>query len=163
MKISLFKLGIVLSIAGMILISVVFLEGNRTTEEFLLEQSNSHSVKLGFDGEGIGYYKIFMPEFSGEEVFVQVLDDNKNIISEQSVHTKMSVEYFDFGKSEEYSINIANISKNPINMIVEFGNTNSHNMIPSGVMILVGAVLIIIASYIKLKNYKIEHPDENIS
>jgi len=146
----------------MIWTGIIFLEGDKISEEFMLESSNAHSVKLDFDGRDIGYYKIFMPEYSGEELFVQVLDNNKNIISEQSVITKMSVGYFDFEGSEKYSVNIANISKNSINVIVEFGNTNSEKMILSGIMILVGGIMIIIASYLKLKNYKIEHPDENI-
>ncbi len=147
----------------MIWTGIIFLEGDKISEEFMLESSNSHSVKLDFEGKDIGYYKIFMPEYSGEELFVQVLDDNKSIISEQSVQTKMSVGYFDFERSGKYSVNIANISKNSINLQVEFGNTNSQNMIPSGIMILVGALMIILSSYLKLQNYKIEHPDENIS
>jgi hypothetical protein len=163
MKVSLFKIGIILSVIGMIWISVVFLERDKISEDFLLESSSSHSIKLDFVGKDIGYYKILMPEFSGEEIFIQVLDYNKNIISEQSVHTKMSVGYFDFEKSGKYLVNIANISKNSINMQIEFGNTNSQNMIPSGIMIVVGAVMIILASYMKLKNYRIEQPDENIS
>jgi hypothetical protein len=36
-------------------------------------------------------------------------------------------------------------------------------MIPAGVLILVGAITIIVISYLKIKNYKIEQPDENIS
>ncbi len=148
---------------GMIWISIVFLDVNRISEEFLLEQSNSHNIELPFAGADIGYYRIFMPEFSGEEIFVQILDINSNIVSEQIVQTKMSVGYFDFDKTGTYSIKIVNISKNTINLQVEFGNTNSQNMIPSGVMVLVGAVIIIIASYMKLKNYRIEQPDENIS
>jgi len=147
----------------MIWISLVFVEGEKITEQFLLEPSNSHDVNLDFQGDGIGYYKIFMPEYLGCEIFVQVLDNNKNIISEQTVHTKMSVGYFEFEKNGKYTINISNISKEQINIQVEFGETNSGNMIPSGIMILVGVLLIISISYIKLKNYKIEHPDENIS
>jgi len=163
LKISLFKIGIVLSIIGMIWISLVFVEGEKTTEQFMLESSNSHNVNLDFEGKGIGYYKIFMPEYVGYEVFVQVLDDDKNIISEQTVHTKMSVGYFKFEGNGKYTINVSNISKEQINMQIEFGETNSGNMIPSGVMVLVGVVLIIITSSMKLKNYKIEQPDENIS
>ncbi len=163
MKVSLFKIGIILSVIGMIWISVVFLERDKISEDFLLESSSSQSIKMDFVGKDIGYYKIFMPEFSGEEIFVQVLDDDKNIISEQSVHTKMSVGYFDFENSGKYLINIANISKNSINMQIEFGNTNSQNMISSGIIIVVGAVMIILASYMKLKNYRLEQPDENIS
>ncbi len=163
MKISLIKIGITLSVIGIIWTTMIFLEGDRISEEFMLESLNSHNIKLDFEGKDIGYYKIFMPEYSGEELFIQVLDNNKNIISEQSVNTKMSVGYFDYERSEKYTVKIVNISKNSINLQVEFGNTNSQNMIPSGIMIVVGAIMIMLASYLKLKNYKIEHPDENIS
>ena len=147
----------------MIWISLVFVEGEKITEQFLLEPSNSHNVNLDFQGNGIGYYKIFMPEYLGYEIFVQVLDNNKNIISEQTIHTKMSVGYFEFERNGKYTISVSNISKEKINMQVEFGETNSENMIPSGIMILVGIILIISMSFMKLKNYRIEHPDENIS
>ena len=163
MSLSLFKIGIILGISGIIWISIVFFEGNRTTEEFLLESLNSHSIKLDFVGKDIGYYKVFMSEFAGEKMFVQILDHNGNIISEQSVQTKMSVEYFDFDKSDKYSAKITNISENPINLQFEFGNTNSQNMIPAGIILLVGVIIIIISSYMKLKNYRIAQPDENIS
>ena len=36
-------------------------------------------------------------------------------------------------------------------------------MIPAGILILVGAVTMIVMSYLKIKNYNIEQPDENIS
>jgi len=153
----------VLTITGMIWTSMIFLEGDRISEEFLLEPSRTHSIKLDFEGEEIGYYKVFMPEFDGYELFIQILDKDDNIVSEKSVHTKMSVGYFDVEKIGKYSVSITNISKNSINLQVEFGNTNSQKMFASGMMILVGAVLIILASYLRLKNYKIEQPDENIS
>ena len=51
----------------------------------------------------IGYYKIYMPEFTDENIFVQILDTNLNIIQEQKVNTKFSVAYFDFDKEWEYT------------------------------------------------------------
>ena len=36
-------------------------------------------------------------------------------------------------------------------------------MLPSGIMVLVGALVMMIISYMKIKNYKIEQPEENIS
>jgi len=147
----------------MIWISVEFLEGEKSIEQFTLEPFDSHSLNLDFKGEGIGYYKIFMPEYLGYEIFVQILDNGKNIISEQTVHTKMSVGYFEFEKSGEYSIKISNIYKEGINFQVEFGETNSQEMVLPGIMVLVGAIMIIVTSFLKLKNYKIEQPDENIS
>ena len=82
-----------------------------------------------------------MPEFSGEEIFVQILDIRENVIEEQIVQTKMSVGYFDFNENGEYTIKITNISENPINIQIEFGNTNSQKMYSiRNFMILVGAM-----------------------
>jgi len=153
----------VLSVIGMIWISFVFLQGDRISEEIILKSTNSQDIELDFNGKGIGYYKVFMPEFAGNQVFVQILDRNQNIISEEIIQTKMSVGYFDFEKSGIYTIKITNPSENQINLQVELGDANSENMISPGVMILVGAVMIIVSSYMKLKNYSIEQPDENIS
>ena len=147
----------------MIWISFVFLQGDKISEGIVLKSTNSHDIELNFNGKGIGYYKIIMPEFAGDQIFVQILDRNQNIISEEIIQTKMSVGYFDFEKSGIYTIKITNPSENQINLQVEFGDANSENMIYSGVMILVGAVMIIASSYMKLKNYNIEQPDENIS
>ena len=146
----------------MIWISFVFLQGDRIAEEIVLKSSNSHDVELNFNGKGIGYYQVFMPEFAGEQVFVQILDTNQNIISEENVHTKMSVGYFDFEKSGIYTVKIINPTENQINLEIELGDASSVTMISPGVMILVGAVMIIFSSYMKLKNYSIEQPDKNI-
>lgn len=162
LKSSLFKIGVMLCVIGMIWISFVFLQGDKIYDEVILESSNSHDVKMNLEGKGTGYYKVFMPEFSGEQIFVQILDNNQNIIYEESVQTKMSVGYFDFEKIGIYTVKVTNPSKNQINIQVELGDAGSEIMIPPGIMILVGAVMIIFTSYMKLKNYKIEHPDKNI-
>ena len=162
LKISLFKIGIALSVIGMVWISFIFLGGDKTMEEFVLKPSNSYDMKLNFNGEGNGYYKVFMPEFTGEQVFIQILDKNDNIISEEKIQTKMSVGYFDFVQSGTYTVKITNPTEKQLSIQLELGDANAETMIPPGVMILVGAVMIIFSSYMKLKNYKIEHPEENI-
>ena len=75
----------------------------------------------------------------------------------------MSVGYFDFNEDGMYLVKITNISKNSIDIQTEFGNTNSQKMLPSGIIVLVGAIVMMIMSYMKIKNYKIEQPEENIS
>ena len=129
----------------------------------MLKQSDSFELNSEFEGVDIGFYRVYMPEFAGEEVFVQILDTKDNVIQEEQVQTKMSVGYFDFNEDGTHTVKVTNISKNQINLQVEFGNTNSQQMIPAGVLILVGAITIIVISYLKIKNYKIEQPDENIS
>ena len=163
MKISLFKLGLGLVIIGIIWISLIFNDSEKVYDSVSLEQSNSFEISSDFIGNDIGYFKIYIPNFNGEQIFVQILDGNKNVIEEQRVQTKLSVGYFDFNKGGIFTTKIANISENPINIEIEFGNTNSQKMIPAGMMILIGSVIIIMISYMKLKNYNIEQPDENIS
>jgi len=157
------KLGLGLTIIGIIWISFIFVETEKIQDTILLKQSNSFELKLEFTGADIGFYRIYMPEFSGEEVFVQILDTKDNVIQEEEIHTKMSVGYFDFNEDGTHTVKITNISKNQINLQVEFGNTNSLQMIPAGILILVGSLIMIAMSYLKIKNYKIEQPDENIS
>lgn len=163
MKISSFKISLVLVIIGMIWLSLIFNETEKMRDSILLEQSNSIEVKSELSGVDIGYYKLYMPEFTGEDVFVQILDAGDNVIKEQRVQTKMAVGYFDFSENGVYTVKITNISKNTIDLQIEFGNTNSKKMMPAGAMLLAGALGMIITSYIKIKNYNIEQPEENIS
>lgn len=163
MKVSLFKLSLVLVIIGSIWISFIFNETEKTQESVLLKQSDSLELKSKFVGDDIGYYKVYMPEFSADDIFVQIRDNNDNIIQEQSIQTKMSVGYFDFNEDGTYTVKATNISENQIMIQIEFGNTNSQRMIPAGILLVLGVFVLIVISYVKLKNYNIAQPDENIS
>jgi len=158
-----FKIGIGLTILGMFWLSVVFDEGERISESFSLKSSDSTEIEINFEGKDIGYYKIFIPEFSGEGVLVQILDQNQNIISDGIVETKMSVGYFDFEQGGTYVAKITNLSNDQMNLEFELGDTNGREMIIPGIVTLAGGLMIVIASYIKLRDYRIEQPDEKIS
>lgn len=163
MKLSLFKIGLILIIGGSLWISFVFTESDKVQDTFLITESNSVNLGLKLMGNEIGYYKIFMPEFGGDELFIQIQDDEYNIIQEEVIQTKMSVGYFDFSEDGIYTIKVTNISKNQIKTEIEFGNTNSQKMIPGGILLFIGAITMIVIAYLKLKNYNIAQPDENIS
>ena len=165
MKISALKIGIVVVVIGMVWVSAILNETEKNHEEIVLKKANSIESKIELAGKnGIGYYKIYMPEFEKEKsVFVQILDTNLNVIKEQKVNTKFLVSYFDFNKDGIYTIKVSNISENQVNVQIEFGDTNSQGMVVPGVMILLGSLLIMLISYLKIKNYKIEQPDENIT
>jgi len=163
LKISLFKTGIGIVIIGMIFLYLVFYDGERIVENFSLKSSDSVEMQMDFEGRDIAYYKIFIPNFSGNRVFVQVMDQNHNIISDGIVATKLSVGYFDFESSGKYVVKITNFSNEQMNLEVEFGDTNGREMIIPGIMTLVGGLMVVVALYIKLRDYRIEQPDENIS
>ena len=142
---------------------MIFVEGEKISDEFTLEPLESHKIQSYFEGEGVGYYKILMPEFLKYKIFAQVLDEDENIISEKNVETKMSVSYFDFEKNGKYTINVVNTLEHPIEIQIELGNTKVKEMIYSGIMTFAGGIMIVVLSFVKLRNYRIEHPEENIT
>ena len=146
MKITAFKIGLVIVIIGMIWVSGIFNETEKNHDAVILKESNSIESKLEFSGVGIGYYKIYMPEFSDENVFVQILDKNLNVIQEQKVNTKFSVAYFDVDKDGIYTIKVSNISENSVNLQIEFGDTHSQKMVAPGIMILLGSLIMMLIS-----------------
>ncbi|MDH3278081.1 MAG: hypothetical protein OEL77_07445 [Nitrosopumilus sp.] len=162
MRPSLFKIGIGLTVLGMIWLSVVFYQGDKISEKFSIKSSDSEEIEMYLEGNDIGYYKIFMPEFAGIGVFVQILDENRNVISDGIVETKMSVGYFDF-EGGMHVAKISNLSNDQMNLEVEFGDTNGKEMVLPGIVTLAGGLMIVISSFIKLRDYRIEQPDENIS
>jgi len=161
LKASLFKIGLIITISGIVWASVVFSDAQKTIEDITLETNHSREINLEFAGFGIGYYKIFIPEFSGNGVYVQILDSKNNIISEKMIETKMSVNYFDFNQGK-HTVKISNLSNEKISLEIEFGNTDSENMTYPAITVLSGIIAILVGGYIKMKNYKIAQPDENI-
>ena len=153
----------VLIIIGIIWIGIIFNGTEKTQEIFQIKQSNSVETKIELSDAGIGFYKIYLPEFLGEQVFIQILDIRGNIIQEEKIQTKLSVGYFDFVDGGTYTMKVTNISKNLIEAQIEFGNTSSQEMIPAGILVMIGCVTVLVMSYFKLVNYKIAHPDEKIS
>ena len=64
--------------------------------------------------------------------------------------------------NDDYTVKISNISNEIISLKTEFGNTDSENMIYPAIVVFSGIIILLIAGYIKLKNYKIAQPDEKI-
>ena len=151
-----------MTVIGMVWLGVVFNEGDRISENVSLKSSGSTEIEMEFAGEDIGYYRVFIPEFSGTGVFVQILDDSYNVISDGIVETRMSVGYFDFDGGT-YVAKITNLSDNQMSLEVEFGDTNGREMVIPGIITLIGGLMIVFAIYIKLRDYRIAQPDENIS
>jgi hypothetical protein len=161
-RLSLFKIGFILSIIGVIGIGFIFSESEKISQSFRLDSEQVTSFDLKLQNQGIGFYKISVPDL-GDAVFIQVLDSRENIIDDKKIETKMAVNFFDFEYSGVYTIKITNLSDHAIPIDVEFGDTDVSQIKNPGIVLFSGIMLMIISGYIKLKNYKIAQPDENIS
>ena len=162
MRLTLFKISILLIIIGASGTGVFFSEAERMTEIMLLKQNESDDISMFFEADDIGYHKVTIPEFEGQGVFYRIVDENYDTISKGIVETKMSIRYFDVKETGMYTMILTNLAQEKMNYEVEIGSTNAIIIsIPAGVM-FVGGLLLLFASYMKLKNYRIEQPDENI-
>ncbi len=162
MRLTLFKISILLIIIGASGTGVVFSEAERVTEIMLLKQNESDDISMFFEANDIGYHKVTIPEFEGQGVFYRIVDENYDTISKGIVETKMSIRYFDVKETGVYTMVMTNLAQEKMNYEVEIGSTNAIIIsIPAGVM-FVGGLLLLFASYVKLKNYRIAQPDENI-
>ena len=162
MKLSLFKISILLIIIGASGTIIVFSESEKLERFMTVTQTESDEISLYFEAGDIGYHKVTIPEFDGQGFFYRIVDDNYGTISKELIQTKMSIRYFDVKESGIYTMILSNTAKEKMNYQVEIGSTDMMNIsIPTGVM-FVGGLLLLFTSYLKLKNYRIEQPDENI-
>lgn len=162
MKLSLFKIGLILTILGVILSAYTFSENHKISQSFSLDTTQTKTLDVDLIGEDIGFYKISLPSL-GDSVFVQIQNSKENVITDKKIETKSAVNYFDFKDSDIYTIKVTNLSENSLIVNVEFGQTNVSEMKYSGIVVLVGIILMIFSSYNYLKNHKIAQPEENSS
>ena len=141
---------------------IFFSEADRTSELMSLKQTESDQISMFFEENDIGYFTITNPEFQGQGVYFRIVDENFDTISKGIAETKMSIRYFDAKESGIYTIVLTNLAQEKMNYEIEIGSTNALIIsIPAGVM-FVGGLLLLFSSYMKLKNYRIAQPDENI-
>ena len=162
MRLTLFKISILLIIIGASGTGIIFSEAERTLQSMLLKQIESDEISQYFEAGDIAYHKISIPEFEGQGVFYRIVNEDYDTISKGIAETKMSIRYFDVKESGVYTIILTNLAQEKMNYDIEIGSTNAIMIsMPAGVM-FIGGLLLLFASYMKLKNYRTEQPDENI-
>jgi len=163
MKLTTFRLGLVITVIGILWVGFEFSNGDKISKNFNLFEKQTGNLDIELSNSGIGFYKITVPEFERDSLFIQVLEPNENIIVDKKIETKMSVNFFEFKNDGNHLLKITNLSNKPVKLQVEFGDSNSAQMKIPGIVLFIGVVLMIIASYQKLRNYNMAHPDEKIS
>ncbi len=161
-KLSLFKIGLILSIIGVVFVGYGFSVGEKISQTFLLDTEQTESLDLRLQDSGIGFYKISVPDL-GDSVFIQIVDSQHNVLADKKIETKTAVNYFDFENSNVYTLKVTNLSDHQISVQIEFGDINLSQIRYPGIVFYVGVILLMISGYRRLKNYKIAQPDENSS
>ena len=162
-KLTPFKIGLSLMIIGSIWVAFAFSTAEKISQDLNIKTKESAGIDLDLKNNGLGYYKITIPNYSKEAILVKILDPQGNTVDLKRIETKMSVNYFEFSYTGKYTLEITNLSENAIQITVEFGNTKSVEFTFPSIIALVGACLIVWSGYKKLQNYSTAHPEENKS
>ncbi|HWY34442.1 MAG TPA: hypothetical protein VNX68_07330 [Nitrosopumilaceae archaeon] len=162
-KLTPFRIGLPLIIIGSIWVALAFSTAEKTSQDMNLGTKESASIDLDLKNAGLGFYKITIPNYSKEAILVKVLDPQGNMMDLKRIGTKMSVNYFEFSYTGKYTLEITNLSENPIQIEAEFGNTKSTDFTFPSSIALIGACLIVWSGYKRLRNYSTAHPEENKS
>ena len=148
---------------GVAWVTVIYLENEKTIDEFTLLSGQTESIVASLENSGIGYFLVTMPEFASDSLFIQVLDSDSNVITDKKIETKKAVNYFSFSETGDYSLKISNLSEKSVLVHIEYGDANVSEIRNPGVIVLVGIILMIFASFRKLLNYNMAQPSEKIS
>ncbi len=158
-----FRIGLSLMIIGSIWVALAFSTAEKTSQDMNISTKESTSIDLDLKNTGLGFYKITIPNYSKETILVKVLDPQGSTMDLKRIGTKMSVNYFEFSYTGKYTLEITNLSENPIQIEAEFGNTKSTDFTFPSSIALIGACLIVWSGYKRLRNYSTAHPEENKS
>lgn len=153
-----FIIGVFVLIGGLIWTWLVFYDGINESGATILDFQESKSFEIELTGKGIAYYKIANMNYNQNVLFVQVLDPSNNIIAEQKIHTKMSVNYFDYDAYDNYVIRITNLSEQKTEFTLEYGKTNDDKLIFPAIPTVSGIIIIMYTVFRKLMNHSIAHP-----
>ena len=162
LKISLFYLAILLIIIGSIWAGILLYETNKNTNNFLLENLEASSLSLKVEGNGIGFYLISSDSYKND-ILAKVIDSHGNFLDIRKITNKVTIDYFRFEHNDQVTLEITNLSDNPVQLSSTLGDTRIQEITLPAIVIFVGAIILVFSGFKKLRNYITEHPDENKS
>ncbi|MDE1766219.1 MAG: hypothetical protein KGI27_08115 [Thaumarchaeota archaeon] len=157
-RLTVFRIGLIAAAMGSIWIGVVFSASAKNLESFNIDKTDSESMVLSLHGGGIGFYEIYSNQYNNS-ILVKVLDSHGNYLGMKTITNKETVNYFVFDHTGEYTLELTNLSSNPVQLAVEFGDTRYQEFGIPASMVLVGACLLLLAGYVRLKNYITAQPE----
>ena len=162
LKISLFYIGLLLIVAGSIWSGILLYETNKSTSNFLLENSETSSISMKVEGNGIGFYLISSESYQNN-ILAKVIDSHGNFLDIRKITNKVTVDYFRFEHNDQITLELTNLSDKPVQLSTTMGDTRVQEIMLPAILIFAGAMILVFSGFKKLRNYITEHPDENKS
>lgn len=143
---------------GSVWTGMVFASSIKSSDAFDLDNTAMGTMSLNLQGKGIGFYEIASNQYNNS-ILVKVLDSQGNYLTMKTITNKQTVNYFFYERTGQYTLEFTNLSTNPVHLSVEFGDTKYQAFGLSSSIVLVGACLLLLAGYLRLKGYITAQPE----
>ena len=157
-KFSIFRISLIVIAIGSIWTGIVFSTSIKNSESVSMDKMDSFSMPLTLYGSGIGFYKMGSNQYNNS-ILVKILDSHGNYINMKTITNKETVNYFFFEHTGKYTLYLTNISTNPVQLQIEFGDTKYQEFVVPGSIALVGVCLLLLAGYIRFQSYITAQPE----
>lgn len=155
---SIFRIGLMVIAVGSIWTAIVFSYSIKDSENVSVNKMDSVAMSLYLYESGIGFYKIGSNQYNNS-ILVKILDAHGNYISMKTITNKETVNYFVFGHTGKYTLDLTNLSANPVQLQIEFGDTKYQEFVVPCSIVLVGVCLLVLAGYMRFQSYITAQPE----
>lgn len=161
-RLTLFRMGLALVVLGSVWIALIFSNADKSFGDSLLGASESSNTSVKVNGNGIGFYSISSNNYQNNLV-AKIIDSHGNYLDIKKITNKITVNYFRFDHSNEVTLEVTNLSQNPVQVSIVVGNTKAYeNTIPA-TLLFIGCCVLMLSGYRRLRHYITAQPDENNS
>jgi len=161
MPLSALKIGMVLVIIGSVWTGIIFSNAIKESKNIVLERLDSAKISVDLTGDGIGYYVISTDSYNNI-LLAKILDSQGHYIDIKRITNKITVNYFPFDRTGDFSLEITNFDDRQVKLATEIGDTKFQGFVIPASIVLLGTILLVFSGYKKLYAYITAQPDENI-
>ncbi|MGB9003058.1 MAG: hypothetical protein WCC52_04560 [Nitrosotalea sp.] len=155
---TIFRVALIAVAIGSVWIGIVFSSTVKDLKNFNVDKLDSVSMPLVLYGDGIGFYEISSNQYNNS-ILVKILDSNGNYLDMKTITNKETVNYFVFEHTGEFTLELTNLSSNPVQLTVEFGDTKYQEFLIPSLMIFIGTCLLMFVGYRRLRSYITAQPE----
>lgn len=161
LPLSVFRIGIILVLIGAVWTGIIFSGTIKESKNVILDRLDSVRISADLSGSGLGFYIVSSNTYDNV-LLAKILDSQGGYIDMKRITNKVTVNYFQFDRTGEFTLEVTNFSDKPVEITTEIGNTGFQNFVIPASIVFVGTVFLVIAGYRKLYRYITAQPDENI-
>ena len=161
LPLSIFRIGIILVLIGAVWTGIIFSGTIKESKNVILDRLDSARISADLSGSGLGFYIVSSNTYDNV-LLAKILDSQGDYIDMKRITNKVTVNYFQFDRTGEFTLEVTNFSDKPVEITTEIGNTGFQNFVIPASIVFVGTVFLVIAGYRKLQHYITAQPDENI-